>query len=73
MIRKVILTSLLLAVASAGAVTVQHLSTTPKVFSVCGGAACSARVHCLVPLCTCNIKPGQLSGTCVQTSNPPVK
>jgi hypothetical protein len=73
MIRKVMLTSVLLAVASAGAVTVQQLSTTPKFFSTCGASSCSRAVKCLVPVCACNIKPGQLSGICVPTSNPPAK
>lgn len=68
MIRKVVLTSLLLAVASAGAVTVQQLSTTPT-FGACGGR-CSKFVSCLVPFCGCQVPPGASSGTCVSIPPP---
>lgn len=64
MIRKVILTSLLLAVASAGAVTVQQLGTKPAQFAC--GQICSRTVGCPNPThCFCRIPPGQSKGTCL--------
>ena len=64
MIRKVILTFLFLAVASAGAVTVQQLSTKPAQFAC--GQICSRTVGCPNPThCFCRIPPGSSKGTCL--------
>lgn len=64
MIRKVILASLLLAVVSAGAVTVKQLTTTPKFLDACGQQCSVAQPACPTPICFCDIRPGSLVGTC---------
>jgi len=63
MIRKVALTSVLLAVASAGAVTVKQLTTTPKLFGACR-QNCSVAVSCSAAACFCDIPSGAVAGTC---------
>jgi len=65
MLKQTVLASLLLAVVSAGAVTIKQLTTQPK-FGVCRGL-CSATVHCNGP-CFCYI-PSGTTGSCV--SDPP--
>lgn len=65
MIRKMILTSLLLAVASAGAMTVKQLTTAPKLFAGCSGI-CSRTVPCPDPeKCLCVIADGDEFGVCL--------
>jgi len=64
MIRKVLLASTLLAVVSAGAVTIKQLNKAPKLFPGCRGT-CSATQPCTSGPCFCYI-PSGTSGFCVQ-------
>ena len=66
MLRKTLFASLLLAVVSAGAVTVKQLTSQPK-FGVCKGT-CSTTQPCTSGPCFCYI-PSGTSGFCV--SDPP--
>lgn len=63
MIRKLVFTSLLLAVACAGAVTVRQLTIEPT-FVLCG-QPCSVVVPVCPTGCFCKIPPGQITGKCV--------